>query len=97
MSSSKTWRLTTWPKILGVLELKGRIVLIGAGTGKSLEVTFGIGGALFTDALIYGMALSNAVSVMPERANTLTSLFAGGTITTVVSKTYPLVDARQPS
>jgi NADPH2:quinone reductase len=82
-------------KDFGALGLKGRIVLIGAGTGKSLEVTFGIGGALFKDAIIYGMALPNAVSVIPEMAKTLTSLFAEGTIKTVVSKTYPLSEARQ--
>src|SRR5262249_20274291 len=50
-------------KDFGALGLKGRIVLRGAGTGKSREVTFGIGGARFKDAIIYGMALPNAVSM----------------------------------
>jgi NADPH:quinone reductase-like Zn-dependent oxidoreductase len=70
----------------------GRIVLIGTGTGKTADATFGVLGALM-DATMYGMSLINAGSAVPEMAATLTRLFAERKIKAVVSKTYPLSDA----
>jgi NADPH2:quinone reductase len=53
----------------------GRIVLIGTGTGKAADATFGVLGALMKDATMYGMSLINAGSAVPEMAATLTRLF----------------------
>jgi NADPH:quinone reductase-like Zn-dependent oxidoreductase len=42
----------------------GRIVLIGTGTGKTADATFGVLGALMKDATMYGMSLINAGSAV---------------------------------
>ena len=73
----------------------GRIVLIGSGTGKAVDATFGVFGALSKDATIYGMSLVNAGSAIQEMAAALTPLFAAGTIKAVVSRAYPLSEAPQ--
>jgi NADPH:quinone reductase-like Zn-dependent oxidoreductase len=77
------------------IAVNGRIVLVGAGTGKSADATFGVFGALMKDATIYGMSLINAGSSIPEMAANLTRLFGEGKIKAVVSKAYSLSDAPQ--
>jgi NADPH:quinone reductase-like Zn-dependent oxidoreductase len=71
----------------------GRIILVGTGTGKTADATFGVLGALMKDATMYGMSLINAGSAVPAMAKTLTQLFTERKIKAVVSKTYPLSDA----
>jgi NADPH:quinone reductase len=73
--------------------LAGRIVLIGTGTGKAADATFGVLGTLLKDVTMYGMSLINAGSTIPEMAATLSPLFAARKIKAVVSKSYPLADA----
>ena len=73
----------------------GRIVLIGTGTGKAPDATFGVLPALIKDITFYGMSLINAAQVIPEMAAALTPLFADGTLKALVSKTYPLAEAAQ--
>ncbi|MBI3798613.1 MAG: zinc-binding dehydrogenase [Deltaproteobacteria bacterium] len=73
----------------------GRIVLIGTGTGKAPEATFGVSTALMKDATAYGMVLGNSASSIPHIASTLTSMFAAGTIKAIVHKSYPLPAAPQ--
>jgi NADPH:quinone reductase len=75
--------------------LAGRIVLIGTGTGKTADATFGVFAALMKDVTMYGMSLINAGSAVPEMAATLTRLFTERKIKAVVSKSYPLSDAPQ--
>jgi NADPH:quinone reductase-like Zn-dependent oxidoreductase len=72
----------------------GRIVLIGTGTGKAGDATFGVLGALLKDVTMYGMSLINAGSAVPGMAATLARLFTEQKIKAVVSKTYPLSDAQ---
>jgi NADPH:quinone reductase-like Zn-dependent oxidoreductase len=43
---------------------------------------------------ILGMSLVNAVPVIGEMANALTSMFSAGKLKAVVSKTYPLSEAQ---
>lgn len=81
-------------KDFAALARDGRIVLIGTGTGKSPDATFGVFGALAKDAIIYGMSLVNAGAVIPDMARTLTRLFAEGKIKAIVSKSYPLSEAQ---
>jgi NADPH:quinone reductase-like Zn-dependent oxidoreductase len=80
-------------KDFAALARDGRIVLIGTGTGKSPNATFGVFGALMKDATIYGMSLVNAGPVIPAIATALTGLFAAGAIKAIVSKVYPLSEA----
>jgi NADPH2:quinone reductase len=82
-------------KDFAALARDGRIVLIGTGTGKSPDATFGVFGALTKDAVIYGMSLVNAGPAVPEMATALTGLFTAGTIKAIVSKAYPLSEAPQ--
>jgi len=83
-----------FPDVVGkAVAVAGRIVLIGTGTGKTADATFGVLGALMKDATMYGMSLINAGSAVPEMAATLTRLFAERKIKAVVSKTYSLSDA----
>jgi NADPH:quinone reductase len=73
----------------------GRVVLIGTGTGKAPEATFGVSTALMKDATVYGMVLGNSASSIPDIASTLTSMFAADTIKAIVHKSYPLPAAPQ--
>jgi len=73
----------------------GRVVLIGTGTGKAPEATFGVSTALMKDATVYGMVLGNSASSIPDMASTLTSMFAADTIKAIVHKSYPLPAAPQ--
>ena len=82
-------------KDFAALARNGRIVLIGTGTGKSPDATFGVFGALAKDAVIYGMSLVNAGAAIPDMAKALTRLFAEGKIKAVVSQAYPLSEAQQ--
>jgi NADPH:quinone reductase-like Zn-dependent oxidoreductase len=82
-------------KDFAALAPNGRIVVIGTGTGKGPDATFGVIGALFKDAAIYGMSLVNAGSVIQEMAAALTQLLVAGRIKAVVSRTYPLAEAPQ--
>jgi len=82
-------------KDFAALAVRGRIVLVGTGTGKSADATFGVFGALMKDVTIYGMSLVNAGSAIPEMAMTLSGLFSAGKISAVVSKSYPLREAPQ--
>jgi NADPH2:quinone reductase len=80
-------------KDLMAVALGARIVLIGTGTGKAADASFGVLGALLKDVTMYGMSLINAGSAIPEMAATLARLFTERKIKAVVSKTYPLADA----
>ena len=82
-------------KDFAAIRLNGRIVLIGTGTGKSVDATFGIYGALMNDVTIYGMSLINAGAAIPQMATALTTLFAAGKIKAIVSRSYPLSEAPQ--
>jgi len=82
-------------KDLGIVARDGRIILIGTGTGKGPEGRFAIMHALFKDANIFGMSLVNAGPTIPEMATALISLFAAGKLKAVVSKAYPLAEARE--
>jgi NADPH2:quinone reductase len=82
-------------KDLTIAARNGRIVLIGTGTGKGPDAQFAVMHALMKDVNLIGMSLVNAGPVIPEMAAALTSLFAAGTLKAVVSKTYPLAEARQ--
>jgi len=82
-------------KDFAALARNGRIVLIGTGTGKAPEATFGVFGALMKDATIYGMSLVNAGASIPDMARTLTRLFTEGKLKAVVSPSYPLSEAPQ--
>lgn len=73
----------------------GRIVLIGTGTGKAPDATFGVLPALIKDITFYGMSLINADHAIPDMAAALTPLFRQGKLKAPVSKTYPLADAAQ--
>ncbi len=73
----------------------GRLVLIGTGTGKSPEATFGVTAALMKEATLYAMSLANAGSAIPEMATALTRLFAEGKLKAIVSQSYPLSAAQQ--
>jgi NADPH:quinone reductase len=72
---------------------RGRIVVIGTGTGKSADASFAVFAALSKDATMYGMSLINAGAAIPIMAETLSRLFVEGKIKAVVSKSYPLADA----
>jgi NADPH2:quinone reductase len=80
-------------KDFAALAVRGRIVLIGTGTGKSADATFGVFGALMKDATIYGMSLINAGAAIPEIATALGGFFSTGQLKAIVSKSYPLQDA----
>ncbi len=82
-------------KDFAAIRINGRIVLIGTGTGKSADATFGIYGALMKDVTIYGMSLINAGAAIPQMATALTGLFAAGRIKAIVSRSYPLSEAPQ--
>ena len=73
----------------------GRIVLIGTGTGKAPNATFGVLPALLKDITFYGMSLLTADAVIPDMAAAMTPDFAAGTLKPIVSKSYPLQEATQ--
>jgi len=73
----------------------GRIVLIGTGTGKAPEATFGVSAALMKDATVYSMVLGNSAASIPDIASALTAMFAVGTIKAIVHKSYLLSAAPQ--
>jgi len=73
----------------------GRIVLIGTGTGKAPEATFGVSTALMKDATIHGMVLGNSAASIPDIASALTAMFAMGTLKAIVHKSYLLSAASQ--
>lgn len=82
-------------KDFGAIALNGRIVLIGTGTGKAADASFGVFGALFKDVSVLGMSLVNAGPVIQEIATAVTQLLAAGRIKAVVSRAYPLAEAQQ--
>ncbi len=73
----------------------GRIVLIGTGTGKTANATFGVLAALLKDITFYGMSLINADDAIPDMAAVITKLFEAGKVKAPVSKTYHLSEAAQ--
>lgn len=73
--------------------LKGRIVVIGTGTGKTADASFGVFNALMKDVTMYGMSLINAGPAIPAMAATLSNLFSERRLKAIVSKTYSLSDA----
>ena len=73
----------------------GRIVLIGTGTGKAPDASFGVLPALIKDITFYGMSLINADDAIPDMATAIGRLFEAGKLTAPVSKTYPLSEATQ--
>ena len=82
-------------KDFAAVALNGRIVLIGTGTGKTADASFGVFGALFKDVAVLGMSLVNAGPVIQEMAAAVMQLFAAGCIKAVVSRTYPLTSASE--
>jgi len=72
---------------------RGRIVVIGTGTGKAADATFPVFAALMKDVTMLGMSLINAGPAIPEMARVLSGLFSEGKIKAVVSKTYPVAEA----
>jgi NADPH:quinone reductase-like Zn-dependent oxidoreductase len=82
-------------KDFGAIALNGRIVLVGTGTGKTADASFGVFGALFKDVALLGMSLVNAGPVIQEMAAAVTQLLAAGSIKAVVSRAYPLAEARE--
>ena len=73
----------------------GRIVLIGTGTGKAPNATFGVLPALLKDITFYGMSLLSADAVIPDMAAAMSPDFAAGKLKPIVSKSYPLQEAAQ--
>lgn len=73
----------------------GRIVLIGTGTGKAPDATFGVLPALIKDMTFYGMSLINADGAIPDMAVAISQLFEAGTLKAPVSKIYHLSEAAQ--
>ena len=73
----------------------GRIVLIGTGTGKAPNATFGVLSALLKDITFYGMSLLSADAVIPDMAAAMSPDFAAGKLKPIVSKSYPLQEAAQ--
>ncbi len=74
---------------------RGRIVVIGTGTGKAGDASFPVFAALMKDVTMLGMSLINAGSAIPQMARILTGLFSEGKIKALVSKSYPLAQAAQ--
>ena len=74
---------------------RGRIVVIGTGTGKAGDASFPVFAALMKDVTMLGMSLINAGAAIPEMARILSGLFGEGKIKAVVSKSYPLTQAPQ--
>ena len=72
---------------------RGRIVLIGTGTGKAGDANFPVFAALVKDVTMLGMSLINAGAAIAEMARVLSGLFTEGKIKAVVSKSYPLAQA----
>jgi NADPH:quinone reductase len=72
---------------------RGRIVVIGTGTGKGGDATFPVFAALMKDVTMLGMSLINAGAAIAEMARILPGLFSEGKIKAVVSKSYPLAQA----
>lgn len=72
-------------------------MIFGQGTGKSTDQTaeFTIVQAMLKDASIYTTTLLSIGSAFPAVAKTLTELLALGKIKAIVSKSYPLSEARQ--
>jgi NADPH:quinone reductase-like Zn-dependent oxidoreductase len=72
---------------------RGRIVVIGTGTGKAGDASFPVFAALMKDVTMLGMSLINAGAEIAEMARILSGLFSEGKIKAVVSKAYPLAQA----
>ncbi len=72
---------------------RGRIVVIGTGTGKAGDASFPVFAALMKDVTMLGMSLINAGGAIAEMARVLSGLFSEGKIKAVVSKSYPLTEA----
>jgi NADPH:quinone reductase-like Zn-dependent oxidoreductase len=72
---------------------RGRIVVIGTGTGKAGDASFPVFAALMKDVTMLGMSLINAGSHIAEMARILSGLFSESKIKAVVSKSYPLTEA----
>jgi NADPH2:quinone reductase len=72
---------------------RGRIVVVGTGTGKAGDATFPVFAALMKDVTMLGMSLINAGAAIAEMARILSALFGEGKIKAVVSKSYPLAQA----
>jgi len=72
---------------------RGRIVVIGSGTGKAGDASFPVFAALMKDVTMLGMSLINAGPAIADMARILPGLFGEGKIKAVVSKSYPLADA----
>jgi NADPH:quinone reductase len=72
---------------------RGRIVVIGTGTGKAGDANFPVFAALMKDVTMLGMSLINAAAAIPEMARILCGLFREGKIKALVSKSYPLAEA----
>jgi NADPH2:quinone reductase len=73
----------------------GRVVLIGAGTGKAPNATVPVTAALMKDATTYAFVLGNSAERIPEMAGALTPLFSSGALKAIIHKTYPLSAATE--
>ena len=91
----RMWPPTIWPKTSRRWPGTAGLSLIGSGTAKAPEAAFMVGPALFKDAAIYGMALGNSATHIPELARSLVALFASGQLKAVVHQTYPLAQAQR--
>ncbi|MBV8773121.1 MAG: NADPH:quinone reductase [Deltaproteobacteria bacterium] len=78
-----------------VVAPRGRIVVIGTGTGKAGDANFPVFAALMKDVTMLGMSLINAGVAIAEMARILSGLFGEGKIKAMVSKSYPLTAAAQ--
>jgi NADPH:quinone reductase-like Zn-dependent oxidoreductase len=72
---------------------RGRIVVIGTGTGKAGDASFPVFAALMKDVTMLGMSLINAGAAITEMATILSDLFSQGKIKAIISKSYPLSEA----
>lgn len=74
---------------------RGRIIVIGTGTGKAADATFPVFPALLKDVSVLGMSLLNAGAAIPQMAAALARLFSEKRLKAVVSKSYPLAAAHE--
>lgn len=80
-------------KDVEAISLWGRIVIIGAGTGKRPEAIFPVGPALFKDLHLYTTTLFNVPHLVPEMTQRLVALFEEGKMRPQVGSTFPLREA----
>ena len=83
------------PLDISALRLRGRIVVIGNGTGKGPEATLPVGPALFKDLRLLSMTLMNAGAEAPDIVRGLEQAFTEGNVKPQASASFPLKEAAQ--